>query len=77
MSKVKEAIKKEKTKEGLPKEAFAIVGDPEDSETWKDRGLGPYAGSRRRPQPRWLSWREGPGIRGRYHQGRSAFGPAL
>ena len=35
MSKVKEAIKKEKTKEGLPKEAFAIVGDPEDPETWK------------------------------------------
>jgi len=27
-SKVKEAIEKEKTKEGLPKEAFAIVGDP-------------------------------------------------
>ncbi len=24
-----------KTKEGLPKEAFAIVGDPEDHETWK------------------------------------------
>ena len=24
-----------KTKESLPKEAFAIVGDPEDSETWK------------------------------------------
>ncbi len=24
-----------KTKEGLPKEAFAIVGDPEDPETWK------------------------------------------
>ncbi len=23
------------TKEGLPKEAFAIVGDPEDPETWK------------------------------------------
>ena len=23
------------TKEDLPKEAFAIVGDPEDSETWK------------------------------------------
>ena len=23
-----------KTKEGLPKEAFAIVGDPEDTETW-------------------------------------------
>jgi hypothetical protein len=22
-------------KEGLPKEAFAIVGDPEDPETWK------------------------------------------
>ena len=24
-----------KTKEGLPKEAFAIVGNPEDPETWK------------------------------------------
>ena len=24
-----------KTKEGLPKEAFAIVGDQEDPETWK------------------------------------------
>jgi len=24
-----------KTKEGLPKEAFAIVGDTEDPETWK------------------------------------------
>jgi len=35
MSKVKEALEKEKTKEGLPKEAFAIVGDPEDPETWK------------------------------------------
>lgn len=23
------------TKEGLPKEAFAIVGDPRDPETWK------------------------------------------
>jgi len=23
------------TKEGLPEEAFAIVGDPEDTETWK------------------------------------------
>ena len=35
MSKVKEAVEKEITKEGLPKEAFAIVGDPEDPETWK------------------------------------------
>jgi len=25
----------EKAKKGLPKEAFAIVGDPEDPETWK------------------------------------------
>jgi len=24
-----------RTKEGLPKEAFAIVGDPEDPDTWK------------------------------------------
>jgi len=35
MSKVKESMSKEKTKEGLPREAFAIVGDPEDPETWK------------------------------------------
>ena len=35
MSKVKEAVSKELTKEGLPKEAFAIVGDPDDPETWK------------------------------------------
>ncbi|MGA8849707.1 MAG: hypothetical protein WB564_07805 [Dehalococcoidia bacterium] len=35
MSKLTEALKKEKTKEGLPKEAFAIVGDPQDPETWK------------------------------------------
>jgi len=30
---IKEGLKK--TKEGLPKEAFAIVGDPADPETWK------------------------------------------
>ena len=30
---VKEGLPR--TKEGLPKEAFAIVGDPEDPETWK------------------------------------------
>ena len=30
---VKEGLSR--TKEGLPKEAFAIVGDPEDAETWK------------------------------------------
>ena len=35
MSKVKESVEKEITKEGLPKEAFAIVGDPDDPETWK------------------------------------------
>jgi len=35
MSKVKESVSKEITKEGLPKEAFAIVGDPDDPETWK------------------------------------------
>jgi hypothetical protein len=35
MTKVKEAVEKEKTKEGLPKEAFAIVGDPDDPQTWK------------------------------------------
>ena len=34
-SKVKESIEKEKTRDGLPKEAFAIVGDPDDPETWK------------------------------------------
>jgi len=34
-SKVKQALETEKTKEGLPKEAFAIVGDPADPETWK------------------------------------------
>jgi hypothetical protein len=35
MTKVKEAVEKEKTKEGLPKEAFAIVEDPDKPETWK------------------------------------------
>jgi len=30
---VKEALPK--TKDGLPEEAFAIVGDPDDPETWK------------------------------------------
>jgi len=35
MSKVKESVEKDKTREGLPKEAFAIVGDPDDPETWK------------------------------------------
>jgi len=43
MSKVKEAISTNprnsrnstNSKEGLPREAFAIVGDPEDPETWK------------------------------------------
>ena len=35
MSKVKESVSKEITKEGLPKEAFASVGDPDDPETWK------------------------------------------
>ena len=35
MGKLKEALGKEKTKEGLPREAFAIVGDPEDPATWK------------------------------------------
>ena len=35
MSRVKEAIEKEKTKEGLPEDAFAIVGDSQDPETWK------------------------------------------
>ena len=31
----KDAVEKEITRDGLPKEAFAIVGDPEDPETWK------------------------------------------
>ena len=35
MSKVKQAVEKEITEGGLPKEAFAIVGDPEDPDTWK------------------------------------------
>ena len=35
MSKVKESVEKEITKEGLPREAFVIVGDPDDPETWK------------------------------------------
>ena len=35
MSKLKDALSKESTKEGLPREAFAIVGDPQDPETWK------------------------------------------
>jgi len=34
-SKVAQAVEKEITREGLPKEAFAIVGDPDDPETWK------------------------------------------
>ena len=34
MSKVKESLERE-TKEGLPKEAFAIIGDPDDPATWK------------------------------------------
>jgi len=32
-TKVKEGLPK--TKQGLPRQAFAIVGDPEDTETWK------------------------------------------
>ena len=35
MTKVKEAIAKERTSDGLPKEAFAIVGDPDKPDTWK------------------------------------------
>jgi len=35
MSKLTDALKKEKTKEGLPKEAFAIVEDPDNPDTWK------------------------------------------
>jgi hypothetical protein len=35
MNKVKEAIEKGIIKEGLPKEAFAIVDDPNNPETWK------------------------------------------
>ena len=33
MTIIKEGLPK--TKEGLPEEAFAIVGDPDDPETWK------------------------------------------
>jgi len=35
MNNLSAALRREKTKEGLPKEAFAIVGDPRDPETWK------------------------------------------
>ena len=35
MNKLKQAVEKDITKEGLPKEAFAIVGDPDKPETWK------------------------------------------
>ncbi len=35
MSKVKESVEKEITKEGLPREAFVIVGVSDDPETWK------------------------------------------
>jgi len=35
MNKLKEALTKEKTKEGLPNEAFSRDGDPQDPETWK------------------------------------------
>jgi len=34
-SQKEEPMSKDITKEGLPKEAFAIVGDPDDPETWK------------------------------------------
>ena len=34
-SKVQEAVEKQLTREGLPRQAFAIVGDPDDPETWK------------------------------------------
>jgi len=35
MSKLTELLNKDKTKERLPKEAFAIVEDPDKPETWK------------------------------------------
>jgi hypothetical protein len=35
MTKLKEALEKDVTKEGLPKEAFAIVEEPANPETWK------------------------------------------
>jgi hypothetical protein len=35
MGKVKEAIRKDKTRDGLPKEAFATVEDPDNPDTWK------------------------------------------
>jgi hypothetical protein len=34
-SKVDETVHKDKTSDGLPKEAFAIVEDTQDPETWK------------------------------------------
>ena len=34
-SRIDEALEKELTKAGLPKEAFAIVGDATDPDTWK------------------------------------------
>jgi len=69
MSKVKQALEKEKTKEGLPKEAFAIVGDPQDPETWKlphhtkaifralqGRPCSPYDSSRRVDIEKTVDW---------------------
>jgi len=35
VTKIKQAIEKEITRDRLPKEAFAIVGDPEDPATWR------------------------------------------
>ena len=55
MSKVKEAVSKEKTKEGLPKEAFAIVGDSDDPETWKLPHHTHRAAERYRPKGNFRS----------------------
>ena len=35
MSKVIESVAQEPTRDGLPREAFAILGDPGDIDTWK------------------------------------------
>lgn len=55
MSQIKDAISREKTKEGLPKEAFAIVGDPQDPETWKLPHHTHRAAERYRPKGNFRS----------------------
>jgi hypothetical protein len=55
MTKVKEAIQGEKTKEGLPREAFAIVEDPDDPDTWKLPHHTHRAAERYRPKGNFRS----------------------